>query len=201
MSKFQPQSCYGWAVFDWFLFLTYLCSLADGVEKRNSHFLQNISSNCWCMNLAVRGYSLCGVVWCGVDQEIKSYRAFSIPCKFKDFVNRTTEDGKHDHKISEIYKRKKQQQKTNKKRWEEQKVQTIYIGSTYRIYLQLSPLHNQSEQKFGLLHATLRQNDWRSSSFFVSLWFRVKAQVIHSSIKLKSLVTFIIIPSLKEIAP
>ena len=44
LTNIQHQSCYGWAMIDWFWILKYLPSLADIVWKRNSHTLQNIST-------------------------------------------------------------------------------------------------------------------------------------------------------------
>ena len=52
---------------------------------------------------------------------------------------------------------------------------------------------------FGLLHATLQQNDCTNLRFLVTQWPWAKAKAIHTDIKMKSLVKSIILPNLKEI--
>ena len=76
----------------------------------------------------------------------------------------------------------------------------IYNRHPYRIFLQLSPLHNQSLRIFGLLHATLQQNDYSSSSFFSQpcVLKRKSRSFNADGITMQILVVPIIIPSLIE---
>ena len=67
------------------------------------------------------------------------------------------------------------------------------------ISLNLSLLHTQPLQMFGLLYATLQQNDCTRYCFLVTLWPWVKVMIIQTCIKLYSLVMSSVIASLKPI--
>ena len=86
----------------------------------------------------------------------------------------------------------------SKKKQQQMLKRSIFYYS-FRISLQPSPVCNQPLNMFGLIHATLQQNDCTSCTFLVTLKHWVKVKIIHTSIKIESLAMSIIIPSLKHI--
>ena len=54
---------------------------------------------------------------------------------------------------------------------------------TYKISIQSFPLHDQSWQIFGLLHATSQKND-HNLQLFQTLWPEVKLKVIHTGLEI-----------------
>ena len=74
--------------------------------------------------------------------------------------------------------------------------QVIHTRQTYRSFFLI---HNQSSQTFGLLHATIKQNDVISYGFPVSFWPWIGVKVVQTRIILLSSVVPGTIPSLEPI--